>query len=103
MLYIAKIAPFSINGGSRGELEFRYVISKYSHGHSGPVPPIFMGVLSRESRFPDFGPFYVVYIVKITPFPINGGCGGELEFWCVVKKSSRGYGGPVAAIFMGVP
>ena len=56
MVYIVKIAPFSINGGSGGELEFWCVVSKYSQGYGRPVPPIFMGVLSRESRFPDIGP-----------------------------------------------
>ena len=44
----------------------------------------------------------IVYTAKIAVFPINGGSGGELEFWCVIQKYSRRYGGPVPAIFMGV-
>ena len=100
---IAKIAPFPINGGSGGELEFWCVISKCSHSHNGPVRAIFTGVPERETRFPDFGPFYVLYIAKIAPFPINGGSGGELEFWCVISKCSHSHIGPAEAIFTGVP
>ena len=53
--------------------------------------------------FSDTSAFYRGLCYKIAPFPINGGSGGELEFWCVVEKYSWGHSGPVPAVFTRVP
>ena len=73
-------------------MEFRRVVQKYFWGHSGPVLAVFTRVPSRDTRFPDFGPFHRGLYCKIALFSIKGGSGGEMEFRRVVQKYSWRHG-----------